>query len=156
MKKSNLDERQEKELLKIEHNGFWLAYMGLLALILVECVLNFDYRAVLGSLILMLVLCVYMIVACMRAGIWDRHLKPNLKNNLAISGVAGVVVMAFCLVMFSKYGFLVEETLLAVLLGLIAGLFTFALCLGVLSLFSRAFRKRVKKMEAALETEEEE
>ena len=30
MKKSNLDEMQEQELLKIEHNGCWLAFWGLL------------------------------------------------------------------------------------------------------------------------------
>ena len=30
MKKSNLDEIQEQELLKIEHNGCWLAFWGLL------------------------------------------------------------------------------------------------------------------------------
>ena len=29
-KKSNLDERQEQGLLKIEHNGCWLAFWGLL------------------------------------------------------------------------------------------------------------------------------
>ena len=31
MKKNNLDEMQEQELLKIEHNGCWLAFWGLLA-----------------------------------------------------------------------------------------------------------------------------
>ena len=28
--KSNLDERQELKLLKIEHNGCWIAFWGLL------------------------------------------------------------------------------------------------------------------------------
>ena len=31
MKKNNLDEMQEQELLKIEHNGCWLAFWGMLA-----------------------------------------------------------------------------------------------------------------------------
>ena len=30
MKKSNLDEMQEQELLKVEHNGCWIAFWGLL------------------------------------------------------------------------------------------------------------------------------
>ena len=29
--KNNLDEMQEAKLLQIEHNGFWLAFWGLLA-----------------------------------------------------------------------------------------------------------------------------
>ena len=32
-KKSNLDEMQEQELLKVEHNGCWIAFWGLLAAI---------------------------------------------------------------------------------------------------------------------------
>ena len=34
--KSNLDELQELKLLKIEHNGCWLAFWGLLAVILTQ------------------------------------------------------------------------------------------------------------------------
>ena len=35
-KKSNLDEMQELELLKIEHNGCWLAFWLLLASLIVQ------------------------------------------------------------------------------------------------------------------------
>ena len=34
MKKNNLDERQEQIMLKIEHNGFWIAFWMLLAAML--------------------------------------------------------------------------------------------------------------------------
>ena len=34
--KNNLDEMQEQELLKIEHNGCWLAFWGLLVTMIVE------------------------------------------------------------------------------------------------------------------------
>ena len=34
-KKSNLDEMQEQELLKVEHNGCWIAFWGLLAAIII-------------------------------------------------------------------------------------------------------------------------
>ena len=36
MKKNNLDEMQEQELLKIEHNGCWLAFWLLFASMAVE------------------------------------------------------------------------------------------------------------------------
>ena len=32
---SNLDEMQEQKMLKIEHNGYWLGFWGLLAAILI-------------------------------------------------------------------------------------------------------------------------
>ena len=38
--KSNLDELQELKLLKIEHNGCWLAFWGLLAVILTQIILK--------------------------------------------------------------------------------------------------------------------
>ena len=34
--KSNLDERQELKLLKIEHNGCWIAFWGLLIVMLIQ------------------------------------------------------------------------------------------------------------------------
>ena len=36
MKKSNLDERQEQELLRIERNGFWLAFWLLVGAVLIQ------------------------------------------------------------------------------------------------------------------------
>ena len=38
-KKSNLDEMQEQELLKVEHNGCWIAFWGLLAAIIIQSIL---------------------------------------------------------------------------------------------------------------------
>ena len=35
-KKSRLDEMQEQKMLQIEHNGCWLAFIGLFAVILVQ------------------------------------------------------------------------------------------------------------------------
>ena len=40
MKKSNLDEMQEQKLLKIEHNGFWFAFFGLFAAIMIQLALG--------------------------------------------------------------------------------------------------------------------
>ena len=40
-RKNNLDEMQEQELLKIEHNGCWLAFWGLLISMIVQsCILR--------------------------------------------------------------------------------------------------------------------
>ena len=42
---NNLDERQEQVLLRIEHNGCWLAFWGLLAALIAEqFIFGFDFR----------------------------------------------------------------------------------------------------------------
>lgn len=38
--KNNLDEMQEQKLLKIEHNGVWFTFWGLLFAILIQVVLG--------------------------------------------------------------------------------------------------------------------
>ncbi len=39
-RKNNLDERQEQRLLQIESSGFWLAFWGLLAAIVIQLFVN--------------------------------------------------------------------------------------------------------------------
>ena len=49
-RRSNLDEMQEMELLKIEHNGCWLAFWLLLASMIIETILygSMDFRTLAG------------------------------------------------------------------------------------------------------------
>ena len=49
MKKNNLDEMQEQELLKIEHNGCWLAFWGLLAVMAVQMMMRVPGSQMLGE-----------------------------------------------------------------------------------------------------------
>ena len=90
MKKSNLDEMQEQALLKIEHNGCWLAFWGLLAAIALQMVMRVPGRQMLGEWIVFMSLSLYIVIACLRKGIWDRHLKANRKTNLIVSLLAAV------------------------------------------------------------------
>ena len=49
MKKSNLDEMQEQAMLKIEHNGCWFAFWGLLAAMGIQMLLQVPGKAMLGG-----------------------------------------------------------------------------------------------------------
>ena len=96
MKKINsvLDERQEAELLKVERNGCWGAFWGLLVAITVQMFMypgSFSHIA--GEWIVFMVLALYITIACLRRGIWSRNFRPDAKTNLAFSGAAAVVVM---------------------------------------------------------------
>ena len=84
-KNSALDEMQELELLKIEHNGCWIAFWGLLIALAVQSAAfgNTDFRTLAGEWAVFMVLAVYLAVACMRRGIWEQahphehQIKPH-------------------------------------------------------------------------------
>ena len=90
-KKSNLDEMQEQELL--EHNGCWIAFWGLLAAIIIQSILfgSQDCKTLAGEGIVFIVLSIYIAVACVRRGIWDRRFQMNAKTNLILSAAAALV-----------------------------------------------------------------
>ncbi len=153
-KKSNLDERQEQILLKIEHNACWLAYGLLLASILIqEVIYRGDLRYVLGEWIVFMVLCIYILARCLRNGIWDRHIQPNLKNNAIASLIAGGVLFAFTFIMI--YRNFPDKLVGALAAGAVTGAAVFVLCLIALSVAARATRKRQAELEKE-EPEEEE
>ena len=81
--KNNLDEMQEQKLQRIESAGFWIAYWGLLAVMMIHLVRG-GIEAGAGMLpewALFMFLSVYIVVRCLRSGIWDRRLKANFKTN---------------------------------------------------------------------------
>ncbi len=143
---NNLDERQEQVLLRIEHNGCWLAFWGLLAALIAEqFIFGFDFRYIAGEWIVFIVLAIYLVFACVRNGIWDRHLKANPRTNALGSLVAAV---AFGVVMFAltsaKFPDKPMGSLAAALIGAVL---VFVACFGLLTLSARAYRKRQAQLE---------
>ena len=144
--KNNLDEMQEQELLKIEHNGCWLAFWGLLAAIVVQLFVfgaeNFRYLA--GEWVVFMALAVYLGEACLRNGIWDRRLKADRKTNLTISLIAGAAAgLIFAAVSLVRYhsvpGAIASFALLFVFVGIC--------CFLALSLTAREYRKKLAQLE---------
>ena len=143
MKKNNLDEMQEQELLKIEHNGCWLAFWGLLAVMAIQMVMGVPGTQMLGEWIVFMVLALYLVIACLRKGIWDRHLKANRKTNLIVSLLAGAAA-GILITVSNPY---LSEPLDYVLVAGISGGFTFVLCFIFLSLSMKLYKKRREKLE---------
>ncbi len=144
MKKSNLDEMQEQALLKIEHNGCCLAFWGLLAAMGIQMLLKVPGKAILGEWIVFMALCVYLLAACLRHGIWDRHLKANPKTNLAVSAVAGVAMSIFFGILFRGSAL---EPLNYLLICAIPGFAVFILCFALLTVCSALYKKRREKLD---------
>ena len=150
-KGNRLDEMQELQLLRIEHNACWIAFFGLAAAIIIQHLLIPDVAAAsMGETVILLVVGIYMSAACARKGIWDRKLENNARTNGAISLLAGVI--SFCLMFIRVRLNFPDKPVGALCAGAITGIGCFFLCWVVISILGRETKKR----QAELEKEPEE
>ena len=93
MEKTHFDERQENQLLQIEHVGSTLAWWGLLAVILAQWVLfGSDFSRLGGELLVFLPLSVYLGVSPIAKGLRDRYWPAALRSKLLVSLLTGVAI----------------------------------------------------------------
>lgn len=144
-KKNNLDERQELKLLKIEHNGCWLAFCGLFIAILIQSVLNnATAKDIIGEVSVLICMIVYLLYGCIKNGIWDRRLQPTFKTNTIISVITGILLGVFeSIVSYYKY----NEISGAIVTGVFIFVSTSILAIVLLSILSAVYKKRIKKLE---------
>ena len=155
MKKSNLDERQEQALAKIEGRGCWIAFWGLLIVMAVQYVaFDADPKALGGEWIVFMILCIYMAVATLKEGIWSKRSEPNMKTNLfgSLAGGVGIGVITT----LSKLVQFPDRVLGCVATGALVGGFTFLACFLVLALSAMSYNKRKERLESEPEDDEEE
>ena len=143
--KSNLDERQELKLLKIEHNGCWIAFWGLLIVMLIQMIVGNDsIKNIAGEWVVFMSLVLYLSIDCVRNGIWDRKLKPNLRTNIICSSIAAVVAgIIWFGVSYRNYHKLIGS----IATGIIMFVQVEILCLLALMIFSKIYKRRVQKLE---------
>ncbi|MGM9629486.1 DUF6773 family protein [Butyricicoccus sp.] len=144
--KNNLDERQEQELLHIEHIGVWFCFWALFAALVIQLLMGAPWSQIAGEWVIFMVLSLGTAIACIRRGIWDRHLKPDLKTNVAASAVGGLAVTVF------MFGMMLRNTDgeffgISIVLAVGTGLITFAMCLVLLTIFARLTKKRQQKLD---------
>lgn len=149
--KNKLDEMQEQKLLKIEHNGCWLAFWGLFISLFVQLFIYGpeEWKYMAGEWVLFMCLALYIVIDCMRNGIWDRRLSPTPKVNLIFSGIGG----AFCgicrfIMTYREY----HKLLGSIATGVVYLIFASVVIFFGLSLCTAFYKNREKK----LENEEEE
>ena len=149
-KKNNLDEQQEHRLLEIESRGYWLAFWGLLAVLMAEMLIFKDMKGVAGELILFLGLSLYLGISCIRAGIWDRRLDMSRKTCLIASLIAAGITAVF---MFSFTFLRYHKPVGSLYAGGITGLIAFTGCYITLILAAQATKKRQDALNAEPEDE---
>ena len=145
--KSKLDEMQEQNLRKLESWGFWLTWGALLLSMMVQMLIYKDEAAkyLKGEWIVFMASNLYMVIGCVRLGIWSRRGVPSFKSTLLISLLAGLVTGIFVAV----YNYLIYgDVLTALATVILASLFTFVLCLLVLVVSVSAYKKRRQKLDS--------
>lgn len=148
-KKSNLDEAQELEMLKIEHNCYQIAFWGLLAAILIQtAVIPGNLLALAGEWSVFMIMCVCNIAGCLKNGIWDRKFKPNGKTNFLLSLFSSLLYgLYWTAASYYRYG----KLLGSMATGLFTALSGFALIYAALNICTRLYKKRVKKLDSEIE-----
>ena len=150
LRKSNLDERQEEQLLRIEEKGCWFAFWALLVSMFVQMAIfgvdKFQYIA--GEWVVFMCLALSLAISSMRAGIWDRRLKPNAKTNFLVSlGAAVVFGAVFAIVNYFNF----HEWQAALLTFFLTAILLFVTIFAALSMSVFLYQKRVKALEEAPE-----
>lgn len=144
-RRNRLDEMQEQKLLKIEHNGCWFAFCGLAFVVIVECCLGVEWKTIAGEWIVFMCLAVYIVIGCIKNGIWDRRLEPTPKVNFCASLIAGGIcgVLQFVRSYREYHALLGAGAAGIFMLG-----FVTVVCYGALTVARAVYLKRVERLEA--------
>lgn len=144
--KNRLDEMQEQKMLRVEHNGYWIGYIGLAAAILIQ-ILYYGpgcSEQVIGEFIVFMCLSAQTLFGCMKYGIWDRKLAPTWRVAVCASLVAGVVGLVFNVLLLYDREHTWKECVSG---GVKMGSSIFVCCLIGMSLLLAVYRLRERKLE---------
>lgn len=153
-KKNKLDEMQEQKLLQIEKNGMWLTFWGLLIAMVVQLVIygSDAKEQIIGEWIVFMCLAVYMVINCLRIGVWDRRWEANARTNLLFSAVASVITgFVMAAINYRSYQMIGE----AIVTFVINVIFLFIILMIGLTFASYLYKKRLEKLEKEPESDEE-
>lgn len=95
--RKKIDERQEQEVLRIEHYAFWTLFWLLAASIPVQLILSGNVLLIAGECALLLAASLFILLACIKKGAWGIYLTPSPKSYIIaglLACVVGTVVIA--------------------------------------------------------------
>ena len=151
--KNRLDEMQEQKLLHIEHNGCWFAFWALLVAMFVQMAISGigNYKQIAGEWVVFMMLALYLAIASIKNGVWDRKLEPNLKNNVLVSLISAVgFAVIFAIVNYINFNS-VEGAFFTFVIMVMILFVAIYLALMVSTLI---YQKRVRDMEKAFKEDE--
>ena len=146
--KKVVDEREEKEMMGVEHVMFWLVFWALLISIFVQLLgMKATFRQVSGEWTVFMLMAVGTTIGEVRGGHFDYTSRPGWKAYLLYSVAAALAVMLLTYVRRSVAGYdttFSDGFLLILIFGMFSGVVTFA-CLSAAGRIVKCRRKKLEK-----------
>ena len=152
--KKVVDEREEMEMMRVEHYMFWFVFWALLISIFVQLlVFRTTFAHVAGEWIVFMMMAVGTVIGEVKGGHYDYTSRPGFKSYLAWSAVAALAVAALTLFSGISRGYYQKPSDIVIAV-LINGIFTGGLTCICLAAVGTFVKHRRKKLEEELEEEE--
>jgi len=154
--KKVVDERQELELLKIEHVGFWAMFWGLCISIIVQvCFMNASFREFGAEFIIFTIGSFIITVGCFKKGQWDYYTKPCMKTYLITSLIGtGIFSIIFAVARYMKYARFRSDIKFFIVTTLIFTAFIFILLFITMVIIGKLTIHQRRKLEQEFNDEE--
>ncbi len=153
--KKVVDEREEMEMMRVEHYMFWFAFWALLVSIFVQLLaMRASFLQVAGEWIVFMLMAVGTVIGELKGGHFDYSSRPGIRSYLKYSAVAAVASMGVVLIRGIEGGYY-QKPLDAVLSLLISGIFTAGLTFLCLAAAGAFVKRRRRKLEKEFEEEDE-
>ncbi|MDD3368448.1 MAG: hypothetical protein PHP50_06075 [Lachnospiraceae bacterium] len=153
------DERENMEMMKVEHYGFYVMFtLSCLSLIWESYILELAPEYWTGEIIILLAGGLTVLIGCIKKGNWDYYSKPTTKNAFLYSlGAAILFTVFFGIGKYRNYE-VVRNNITGLFLPMCAFMFVFlfVICFAIMELCIVLTKKKRAKMEAALKNEEDE
>lgn len=152
-----VDERQEMDLLRVEHYSFWLMFWLLAIEIVVQGIILDEGDKILGEWIVFIVTAVFSVAGFIRKGVWSYQAKkvPGVKSYFLYSIVAGVAGGAISFLGMIKRSPGNLQAVMAATIGTATGIFVISFIgFSVLGTITR-HRERELELEAMEEDTDE-
>lgn len=139
-KKIPADERQVRDLLWIEHYGYWGMFWCLILTIVVQAIRSGPNLEILGGEIITLAIgSLVMCVGCVKKGVWTFCDQPRMKTNL-LAGLVATVLGTLLIVLTWPL------EVPGVWFYVVAAVIIFSVTFGILTLMGNAVKRKENKM----------
>ena len=145
-----LDERQEQNMLDVEHKGFWFIYWLLIIVGVVELLIaGPDHISIVaGEWIVIMAASAYVVLATLKKGLWSRKLAPTTKNNCIISLISAFACGAVLFIIIFRNSHNLVSSAIAAVSGFLT---TVVLCIIAFRIIMRAYYQKLSDLEEAEE-----
>lgn len=141
MKKKIIDERQERDMLLVEHYGFWFAFYSLLAIILIQSIIGKSLDYFIYEWGIFMILTLFVIIGFAKKGIWRPTAKPSQKEYISTAAIMFIVAIGLllCIQWVRKVSLTMELFILDVGIALLVAFFVY--------IISYILGSKIKKMD---------